>query len=41
MLCCGSKKSSFLKGQEAKVLLSSFGLKTSSGKVPLLGDTLF
>ena len=33
---CGSKKSKFIKNQEAKGLLSSLGLKT-----PLLGDILF
>ena len=35
---CGSKKSRFVKKQEAKRLLSSLGLKTSLNKIPLLGD---
>ena len=35
---CGSKKSRFLKNQEAKGLLSNVGLKTPLSKVPLLGD---
>ena len=34
---CGGKKSKFIKKQEIKVLLSSLGLKTPLGKVPLLG----
>ena len=38
---CGSKKSKFIKNQEAKGLLSSLGLKTPLSKVPLLGDVLF
>ena len=38
---CGSKKSRFIKNQEAKGLLSSLGLRTPLSKVPLLGDTLF
>ena len=38
---CGSKKSRFIKNQEAKVLLSNLGLRTPLSKVPLLGDTLF
>ena len=38
---CGSKKSKFIKNQEAKKLLSSLGLKTPLSKVPLLGDVLF
>ena len=38
---CRSKKSKFIKEQEAKGLLSSLGLKTSLSKVPLLGDILF
>ena len=36
----GSKKSRFMKEQEAKGLLSSLGLKTPLNKVPLL-DILF
>ena len=38
---CGSKKSRFIKNQEAKGLLSSLGLKTPLSKIPLLGDILF
>ena len=38
---CGSKKSNFMKEQEAKRLLSSLGLKTPMNKIPLLGDILF
>ena len=38
---CGSKKSRFIKTQEAKGLLSNIGLRTLLRKVPLLGDVLF
>ena len=38
---CGSKKSRFIKNQEAKELLSNLGIKTSLSKVPILGDILF
>ena len=38
---CDSKKSRFVKEQEAKRLLSSLGLKTSSNKILLLDDILF
>ena len=38
---CGSKKSRFIKKQEAKGILSSLGLKTPLNKIPLLGDILF
>ena len=38
---CGSKKSIFIKNQEAKGLLSNLGLRTPLSKVPLLGDILF
>ena len=38
---CNSKKSRFMKEQEAKGLLSSLGLKTPLSKIPLLGDILF
>ena len=31
---CGSKKSRFIKNQEAKGLLNNLGLRTSSSKVP-------
>ena len=37
----GSKKSRFIKDQEAKELLSNLGIKTPLSKVPLLGDILF
>ena len=32
---CGSKKSRFVKTQEAKGLLSNLGLRTSLSKAPL------
>ena len=38
---CGSKKSKFVKNQEAKGLLSNLGVKTPLSKVPILGDILF
>ena len=38
---CGSKKSRFIKKQEAKGLLSHLGIKTSLSKVLILGDILF
>ena len=38
---CGSKKSRFIKKQEASGILSNLGLKTPLSKVPLLGDILF
>ena len=38
---CGSKKSKFIKKQEAKGLLSKLGIKTPLSKVPLLRDILF
>ena len=38
---CGSKKSIFMKNQEAKELLSTLGLRTSLSKVPILGYILF
>ena len=38
---CGSKKSKFIKNQEANGLSSSLGLKTPLSKIPLLGDVLF
>ena len=37
---CGSKKSRFIKEQQAKGLLSNLGIKTPLNKVPLL-NTLF
>ena len=33
---CGIKKSSFVKEQEAKGLLSNLGIKTPLSKIPLL-----
>ena len=38
---CGSKKSRFIKKQEAKGLLSKLGIKTTLSKIPILGDILF
>ena len=38
---CGSKKSRFIKNQEAKGLLSNLGLRTPLSKVPILCDILF
>ena len=38
---CDSKKSRFVKEQEAKRLLGSLGLKTPSNKILLLDDILF
>ena len=38
---CGSKKSRFIKNQEAKGLLSNLGTKTPLSKVPIFGDILF
>ena len=38
---CNSKKSRFIKSQEAKGLLSNLGIKTLLSKVPILGDILF
>ena len=37
---CGSKKSRFMKEQEAKGLLSNLGIKTPLSKIPL-SDILF
>ena len=36
-----SKKSRFIKNQEAKRLLSNLGLRTPLSKIPVLGDILF
>ena len=36
----GSKKSRFIKDQEAKGLLSNLGARTLLSKVPILGDIL-
>ena len=38
---CGSKKSRFIKNQEAKGVLSNFGVQTPLTEVPILGDILF
>ena len=38
---CGSKKSRFIKNQEAKGPLSKLGIKTPLSRVPILGDILF
>ena len=38
---CGSKKSRFIKNQEAKGLLSNLGVTTPLSKVPISGDILF
>ena len=38
---CGSKKSKFIKQQEAKRLLSNSGLRTPLNKIPVLEDILF
>ena len=35
---CGSKKSRFIKNQEAKGLLSKLGIKKPLSKVATLGD---
>ena len=36
-----SKKSKFIKNQEAKGLLSNLGVRTPLNKVPIFGDMLF
>ena len=38
---CSSKKSKFIKEQQAKGLLSNLGIRTPLNKIPLLGDILF
>ena len=38
---CDSKKSRFIKNQEAKGLLSNSGVRAPLSKVPILGDILF
>ena len=38
---CGSKKSKFIKEQQAKGLLSNLGLKTPLNKIPLLENIFF
>ena len=37
---CGTKKSKFIKKQEAKGFLSNLYVRTSLSKIPLLGDIL-
>ena len=37
---CDSKKSRFIKKQEAKGLLSKLGIKTPLSRIPILGDIL-
>ena len=37
---CGTKKSGFVKEQEAKLLLSNLGIKTPLSKIPLLNVLL-
>ena len=37
----GSKKSRFIKNQEAKALLSNLGIRTQLSKVSILDDILF
>ena len=39
-MCC-SKKSKFIKKQEAKGLLSNLGVGTPLSKISTLGDVLF
>ena len=41
MISCSSKKSRFIKNQEAKGLLSNLGVRTPLSKVPISGDILF
>ena len=38
---CGTKKSRFIKNQEAKGLLTKLGIKAPLSKVPILDDILF
>ena len=38
---CGSKKSKFIKKQEAKGLLGNLGIRTPLSKITLLDDVLF
>ena len=38
---CGSKKSKFIKEQQAKGLLNNLGLRTPLNKIPVSGDILF
>ena len=38
---CDSKKSKFMKKQEAEGLLNNLAIRTPLSKIPLLGDFLF
>ena len=38
---CDSKRSSFIKKQEAKGLLSNLSVRTPLSKIPIFGDILF
>ena len=38
---CGSKKSKFIKEQQAKGLLSNLGLRAPLNKMPVLGAIFF
>ena len=38
---CGSRKSKFIKKQDAKGLLSNLGIKAPLSKIPVLDDILF
>ena len=38
---CNSKKSKFIKEQEASALLSSLGIRAPLSKIPLVGPLLF
>ena len=38
---CGSKKSKFIKKQEASGLLTELDIKRPLSKIPILGDVLF
>ena len=38
---CGSKKSKFIKEQEASKLLSSLGIRKLLSQIPLVGPLLF
>ena len=38
---CGSRKSKFIKRQDARGLLSKLGIKAPLSNVPVLGDILF
>ena len=38
---CGSKKSKFIKEQQAKGLLSNLGVRAPLSNIPILGDIVF